>query len=116
MKKYLTKPSDVRVLLQDLYPILCAVNRQYELVHLVDWAKQKRVVKAQRFYEARLRDIERRILRYRISHPALVSTAYWIHFGTATVFPRPEYFPKGAASGYRFVKVKRRTKTYSMIK
>ena len=95
-------PSLYRRMLHEVYPILCAVNREHELHRLIAWAEQKRLEKPLRLYTNRLRDEEARILRHRIRHPRLVPLAYLIHSVTYGVFPPPEFHHKGAAKGYGF--------------
>lgn len=110
------QPNGVRVFLEDLYPILYAVNQQDELWRLIVWAKEKKATKAQQLYEARLRDVDRRILSYRINHISMYFAAYEIHNLARLMFPPPKRHRKGAAGGYRLVKGERRTRTYSMMK
>lgn len=97
-------PSLLRTLLNEVYPILCAVNREHELNRLVQWTKRKKLAKPLDLYESRLADEQKRILRYRMHDPHMVSLAYLIHTVSYGVFPPPEFHRKGAASGYRYKK------------
>jgi hypothetical protein len=102
--KYKMTPSILRLLLDEVDPVLCAVNRQHELTRLVTWAKRKNLSNPLQLYSDKLVQEEARVLRYRMHNTHLVALAYLIHRVAYGVFPPPQYHRRGAARGYRLAK------------
>lgn len=75
---------------------LQALNRRTELLHLIRWAKRKRLEGPLRAYQARLEDEELRINRYVIRFPSPARWAYRVHYLNNLLFPAPRRYSRGS--------------------
>jgi hypothetical protein len=85
---------------REFWSILHAMNRQAELVRLVEWAGRKRLAGPRRAYQARLSDEERRVLRYTLNYPRLAAWARRVQRLNRLISPAPRYLARGSAAIY----------------
>ena len=101
MKPYYDSDLPWRRKLQQIYIILCTMNRRAELERLIEWANRKRLAGPRRAYQSRYWDEERRLLHYRVDVPQLVNHARILYRLKCLLAPAPRYYSRGAAAGYR---------------
>lgn len=102
MNKYIYSQPKSRFLPQELYSILCSLNRREELYRLIQWAERRNLSAPLRLYQNRLVDEEKRILRYTVNYPRLTSIAYFASGVNRLISGTPRYLPKGSARVYRY--------------
>ena len=101
MKEYYFADWSFAYRFRMFYAILCSCNRQYELQRLVIWARRKKLTPPLSLYENRLAVEEKRLFRYAITYPRLMSLARMVSLFRRILFPPPRFLPKGSAAGYK---------------
>lgn len=115
MSVYYFPRSTPRLILHELYSILCTLNRRNELSRLVCWAERRELPHPLRLYRTRLVDEEKRILRYRVNSPRLLRYAYFLHYLSRFINPTPQYLAKGSARIYSARGLTPQPKAYSIL-
>ena len=101
MKTYYYRWQTFITTCRQINALLHCLNRQDELLRLIEWAEPKNLPGPCRAYNSRLNEEERRIFRYQVSVPHLMTFAHTLHALKVLICPSEPYYKTGYAAAYR---------------